>query len=167
MSEKVKVIGLILGTSLVMIGLIGCGFSESNDNDVDSEVVVASEGIDSDIYYEQLEEYFNQLVKVNRETFDNIHLNELNEANEKQTIESLNSFLIFSKAFDVTPKSNADEIMHDSFIDLKYDAESMVEYGLQYVYKKERVYKELHKDNYTNVRVHMQMMSEIEKQYYK
>ena len=180
----VVLVSVMSVVTLSVLGVLGVvlykGYaSENADNkstlntitkvDDNTVLVVNDEGKDQLVdtsYYAQTEEYFTQLRAFNKATFSAIQQNGLTDQNKQQVIDSINDFLIFSKGFKVFPETDEDYIFHDEFTSLKYDAEMMAEYGLNYVINEEKVHRSLHGDYFKDVKVHLNTLSEIEKRYY-
>jgi len=172
---------IIVLISLVSVACLGIGVIVYNDyaiansdNTVLSEAVLKSKdgSVESDIKFEDayfilLKSYIEKMMEFNRSTYKTIHDKNVTESNKEDLISKTISFLTYSQSFDITPITERDKIMHENFIDMKYDAEKMAEYALQYIYKKENVYYSLHQDHFDNLRIHMGTMGDIEKKYYK
>ena len=119
--------------------------------------------IDS-FYYEDLKVYAENWIYFVNNVVTNIQKG--NVSNEEELVSISNDFLLFSQSFNPQPNTENDETVHEHFMDLKYDAEKVVEYGLQYITKKDKVYQTMQKDSFDNTNIHLDTLSRLEEKYY-
>lgn len=152
--NKLFLVGII-GLSLFTVG---CGSKEADSGDVVIEDTVNIG------YYHELKEYNEKMA----DYLDNILplLQGKKENDEQKIIDMTNEFLLYSKSTNLTPLSEEDKLMDDSFKDLKYDIEKFTDYTLQYIYKGDEVYFDFMQDSINNVKIHLDAMTLIEDKYY-
>lgn len=155
-------VGGLLGLSLFVVG---CGSENVNSSDMDSEVVTESNENTESMYKYNTATYAFDYTEFANSVYNPIMANE--NYDKEDLINRTNAFLLYTQEIDFKPVTDADYMLKEHFDDFVFDAKSVAEYSLDYLYKGDSVYKDFMKNSYSNAIIKMDTIVELEKKYYQ
>ena len=116
-------------------------------------------------YLMSVNAYLEVMKEFHKATYNTVKSPHINDISEDELTKLTNEFILFSDGFETAPISKADKVLHEEFLEFKYDNDAISDYILDYVYKGDDVYRKLYLDSFDDMGIHLDRMNVITEKY--